>query len=133
MSKNEKLNIRHVAAGAFIGAVVTLVLSALLVMFLALPVASGTIGEGAERSVVVVCAFLSAAVGALSARIRNRGAALLSGAGAAVIAVLVRLTVGLLADGLHAFDGADTAVCLAILCGGIAAGAVSVKRRRRRR
>lgn len=133
MSKNERLSLGRVAAGAAIGAAVTLALSAILLLLLALPVASGAIGEGAERPVVVVCAFVSAVVGALTARIKNKGAALVSGAGAAIIAVAVRLLIGLISDGLHAFDGADTAVCLAILCGGIASGAVTFRRRRRRR
>lgn len=133
MSKNEKLNIKRVLAGAALGAAVTLALSALAVMFLALPVASGVIGEGSERAVVVVCAFLSAAVGALIARIRNKGAALISGAGAALIAVLLRVVIGLCLEGVHALDSADTAVCLAMMCGGMISGAVTMKRRRRHR
>lgn len=132
MSKNDKLNLKRVLTGATLGAALTLALSALAVMFLALPVATGVIGEGSERAAVVVCAFLAAAVGALVARLRNKGAALISGAGAALIAVLLRFVIGLCLEGAHAMDGADTAVCLAMVCGGVAAGAVSVKRRRRR-
>ena len=133
MSKNEKLNIKRVLGGVMLGAAVTLALSALAVMFLALPVATGVIGEGSERAVVAVCAFLAAVVGAVIARIRNRGAALISGAGAALIAILLRLIIGLCLEGAHTLDSADTAVCLAMVCGGVAAGAVTGKRRRHRR
>ncbi len=133
MSKNDKLNIKRVLGGAALGAAVTLALSTLAVMFLALPVATGVIGEGSERALVAVCAFLAAAVGALVARLKNKGAALISGAGAALIAVLLRVVIGLCLEGAHAPGGADTAVCLAMVCGGVAAGAVSVKHRRRRR
>ncbi len=134
MSKNDvKGEFKRVLAGAFLGAVVTLALAALLTVFLALFVASGRAGEGAERPMVLASAFVAAAVGALTARLKNRGAALLSGALTAVGAILVRLLIALLAGGGAAPDGGDLAVILSILCGGIASGAITVRRRRRRR
>ena len=134
MSKNDKtMSLRHVAAGIALGTVATLALSALLVMFMALPVASGRVGEDTGRSIVVVCAFVSAVVGAIAARIKNGGAALISGAGTALAAVLIRLLIGLISDDPHTLDGTDLAICLATLCGGIGAGAVTIRRRKRRR
>lgn len=133
MSKNEKPDLKRLAVGAAMGAAVTLVLSALLMLFIALPVASGVIGEGSERAVVVACSAISAAVGALIARLRNRGAALISGVGAALIAIFVRLLIGLMSENAHAFDSTDTAVCLAMLSGALVSGAVTFRRRKRRR
>ncbi len=128
--KNE---LKRILTGAIVGAVVTIALSAAITMFMALFVAAGRVGEGAEKTIVVISAFVSAAAGALAARIKNRGAALLSGVSTAALVILVRLLVMLLSETSTTIDGADIAVILSILCGGLASGAITVHRRRRRR
>lgn len=124
---------KRILTGALLGAAVTVALSAAITMFMALFVAAGRVGEGSERTVVVIAAFAASAVGALAARLKNHGAALLSGIMTAAIVILVRLLIMLLSETGTTIDGADMAVILSILCGGLASGAITGHRRRRRR
>ncbi len=128
-----KTELKRVMTGAVIGAAVTLALAAMLTMLLALFVAAGRVGEGAEKPMIIASAFVAAAVGALAARIKNHGASLLSGTLTAILAILVRLLVMLLSETGTTIDGTDLTVILSILCGGLASGAITVHRRRRRR
>ncbi len=128
-----KTEMKRVALGSLLGALVTLALAAALTMFLALPVASGRIGEGAEKAIVIGSVFVSSVLGALTARIRNHGAALLSGALTALLAILLRLLAGLACGAKNLFDGGDAAILLSILCGGLVTGAITVHPRRKRR
>lgn len=128
--KNE---LKRILTGALLGAAVCVALSTAITMFMALFVAAGRVGEGAERTIVVISAFVAAAVGVLAARLKNHGAALLSGIATSALVILVRLLVMLLSETSTTMDGADIAVFLSILCGGLASGAITVHRRRRRR
>ena len=130
---NGKTQFKKVALGSLLGAAVTLLTASAVTMFLALFIASGKIGEGAEKAVVVASAFAAAALGAQVARLKNHGAALLSGVLTALFAILLRLLAGLAGGDLNIMDGGDMGIFLSILCGGIASGAITVHSRRRRR
>lgn len=134
MSKfDTRTELKRVALGAMLGALVTMAMAATFTMFLALPVASGKMGEGTERAIVIGSAFAASVLGALTARLKNHGAALLSGALTALLAILLRFLVGLACGCESLVDGGDVAVLLSILCGGLATGAISAHPRRKRR
>ena len=101
---NGKTQFKKVALGSLLGAAVTLLTASAVTMFLALFIASGKIGEGAEKAVVVASAFAAAALGALVARLKNHGAALLSGVLTALFAILLRLLAGLAGGDLNIMD-----------------------------
>ncbi len=134
MPKNDmKTDLKRVAMGSLLGAAVTLLTAAALTMFFALFVASGRVGEGIGKAIVIGSAFVAAALGAFVARLKNHGAALISGALSAILAILVRLLISLASGSGNILDGGDIAVLLSILCGGLASGAITVHTRRRRR
>ncbi len=132
MSKLKKDWVRVLTA-SLIGALVTAALTFALIAALAGLVSSGRVGEEAERAISVVSVFVSTAVGALAARLYAGGAGLITGAGTSIIVILAKIFLTLVSDRSTAFDGTDLTVILCILCAGVASGAISPHKRRRRR
>lgn len=134
MSKKElKNDWRRIVPGAALGAAAAIALSVLLLMLEAPLISGGRVGEGAENALIIVTAFIAAASGALVARIKNRGASLIGAIFVALMVIIVRLVIMLIADSAEAFDSLDIQICLSILCGALISGAISIKKRRRRR
>ncbi len=134
MSKKElKGDWGRIVPGVLLGALVTLAFSVVLVTLCAPLVSSGKVGEGGVRPIVIVSSFVSGAAGALAARIKNGGATLIGGVASGALAVLARVVIMLISGRSGAFDALDAQICLSMLCGALISGAVTVKRRRRRR
>ncbi len=119
------------ALGCILGAAVTLLLTVPLLAVPSAMIAAGSVGEEGGVSLAAAAAFVASCAGAMTARIKNRGAALLSGVVSGLIAAATRMLVSLLSG--SALDGGDLVICLAILAGGLITGAVRFGKRRRRR
>ena len=124
---------RRLVLCAVLGAAVTMVVSTLLILVLALPVAAGKTPPSMEKPLIIASALAASVIGALIARWRNRSAALMTSVLSAVIAIAIRLILMLVSDSSTGFDSTDMVVCVSILCGGVICGAVKPRRKRRRR
>ncbi len=123
----------RVLTSSLIGAVAAAAISAALVTALAGLVSSGRVGEDAEKAICVISVFAATAAGAFIARLRAGGAGLLTGIGTAVIVIMAKIILTLLSDESTALDGTDITLILCILCAGVASGAISPHKRRRKR
>ncbi len=122
---------KNILPGGLFGAAVILLISTALCGLFALLVSSGRVGEGSEKQLVALAAFLASVGGALTAWRKNGGMALPSGALAAAIAIVLRLL-------LTVFSGTPVGsemltISAAMLLGGVLTGFLAAGRRKKRR
>ncbi|MCL2588816.1 MAG: TIGR04086 family membrane protein [Oscillospiraceae bacterium] len=119
------------AANAGIGAGVALGLSLVLLLIASVFVASGRVPQGAMGLLTVGVLFVSSLVGAFVAIRRNRSRALFVGLAEGAILYAITFTGGVFAE-VGLFGGLSIFLLTAALLGGVTAGLLSTRPKRRK-
>ena len=123
-------------AGLFVngavGALIALGLTLILLFLVSIFVVSGQLPEGLMGGMTVVTLFLGSTVGAIVAIRRNRSRALIVGLLQGATLYAITFTFGSLAPVPTLFGAWSIQLLLAALLGGVAAGLLGVKRKKRK-
>ncbi len=130
MSKKVQVD-KNIVSGILAGAVIALLLTVMLTLLLTVLVSSGRVGEERESDLVAVSALIAAAAGTAAARHRNKGYALIGGISVAMVNIILRLLLTLLEG--KPLTGAFISISLATLVGGLVAGLIGARGRKRKK
>ena len=122
----------ELATNAAIGSMIALGLSLGLLLLASGLVVSGRLPEGLMRGSVVIVLFLASMIGAFVAIVRNRGRALVVGLSEGAILYGFTLVFGAFSRGTALFGELSVFLLLAAILGGVFAGLLCKRPRKRK-
>ena len=122
----------ELAANAVIGSFIALGLTLVLLLIVSGLVVSGRLPEGLMRGSVVVLLFLTSMIGAFIAILRNRTRALIVGLCEGMILYAITLVFGAFSAGATFFGELSLFLLIATISGGLFAGIICNRPKKRR-